>query len=237
MRTFVGTSGYSYKEWKGFFYPPDLPASQMLHFYAGRFGTVEINNTFYRMPSAAVLSSWSEQVPETFVFVLKAPRSITHMRQLNEVGDALGYFWKTAGALGPRLGPVLFQMPPFFKKDLARLRDFLRQLPEGCRAAFEFRHPSWFADDAYEVLRSAGAPLCLAETDEQEAPSVATGNWGYLRLRRSDYDASSIRVWAERIRSQPWESAYIFFKHEDEAKGPRFAGQLNEALAELNPKG
>ena len=127
-------------------------------------------------------------------------------------------------------------MPPFFKKDLGRLRDFLRQLPEGCRAAFEFRHPSWFADDAYEVLRSAGAPLCLADTDEQEPPWVATGNWGYLRLRRSDYDASSIRAWADRIRAQPWESAYVFFKHEDEAKGPRFAGQLNEALAELNPK-
>jgi uncharacterized protein YecE (DUF72 family) len=230
MRTFVGTSGYSYKEWKGSFFPEDLPASQMLGFYAGRFNTVEINNTFYRMPAPAMLSKWGEQVPEAFVFALKAPQSITHRRQLNDAGDTVAHFWKTARELGPKLGPVLFQMPPFFKKDIGRLRDFLRQLPEDCRAAFEFRHPSWFADDVYDALKTAGAPLCLADTDDEEPPLVATGNWGYLRLRRSDYDAARMRTWAQRIRSQPWESAYVFFKHEDEGKGPQFAAQFNEAL-------
>ncbi len=178
MRTFVGTSGYSYKEWKGTFFPEDLPASKMLGFYAGRFNTVEINNTFYRMPAPAMVAKWAEQVPEAFVFALKAPQTITHRRQLNDAGDAVAFFWKTARELGPKLGPVLFQMPPFFKKDLGRLRDFLRQLPEDCRAAFEFRHPSWFADDVYDVLKTAGAPLCLADTDEEEPPLVATGNWG-----------------------------------------------------------
>jgi uncharacterized protein YecE (DUF72 family) len=230
MQTFVGTSGYSYKEWKGSFYPDELPAAEMLRFYAGRFQTVEINNTFYRMPSSAVLSKWSEQVPETFVFVLKAPRSITHQRQLNDASDPLAYFWKTARALGSKLGPTLFQMPPFFKKDVARLRDFLRQLPEGCRAAFEFRHPSWFDEEIYQTLKAAGAPLCLADTDEQEPPLVATGGWGYLRLRRSDYDPAKLQLWAQRIRSQPWESAYVFFKHEEEGKGPHFAAQFTEAL-------
>ncbi len=230
MQTFVGTSGYSYKEWKGSFFPEDLPASEMLRFYGTRFSTVEINNTFYRMPNASMLSKWAEQVPAEFVFALKAPRSITHQRQLNDAGDALGYFWKTARALGAKLGPVLFQMPPFFKKDLPRLRDFLRLLPEDCRAAFEFRHESWFAEDAYDALAAAGAPLCLADTDDQEPPMVATGRWGYLRLRRSDYDAPRLRLWAERIRSQPWESAHVFFKHEEEGKGPRLAAQFNEAL-------
>jgi uncharacterized protein YecE (DUF72 family) len=230
MRTFVGTSGYSYKEWKGTFFPEDLPASKMLGFYAGRFNTVEINNTFYRMPAPAMVAKWAEQVPEAFVFALKAPQTITHRRQLNDAGDAVAFFWKTARELGPKLGPVLFQMPPFFKKDIGRLRDFLRQLPEDCRAAFEFRHPSWFADDVYEVLKTAGAPLCLADTDEEEPPLVATGNWGYLRLRRTDYDAARLRAWVQRIRSQPWENAYVFFKHEDEGKGPQFAAQFNEAL-------
>lgn len=230
MRTFVGTSGYSYKEWKGNFFPEDLPASKMLGFYSGRFNTVEINNTFYRMPAPAMVAKWAEQVPETFVFALKAPQTITHRRQLNDAGDALGFFWKTARELGPKLGPVLFQMPPFFKKDLGRLRDFLRLLPEDCRAAFEFRHPSWFADDVYEILKTAGAPLCLADVDDEEPPLVATGNWGYLRLRRTAYDAERLRAWVERIRAQPWESAYVFFKHEDEGKGPQFAAQFNEAL-------
>ena len=230
MRTFVGTSGYSYKEWKGTFFPEDLPASKMLGFYAGRFNTVEINNTFYRMPAPAMVAKWAEQVPEAFVFALKAPQTITHRRQLNDAGDAVAFFWKTARELGPKLGPVLFQMPPFFKKDLGRLRDFLRQLPEDCRAAFEFRHPSWFADDVYDVLKTAGAPLCLADTDDEEPPLVATGNWGYLRLRRTDYDAARLRTCVQRIRSQPWENTYVFFKHEDEGKGPQFAAQFNEAL-------
>src|SRR6266849_1819839 len=169
MRTFVGTSGYSYKEWKGSFFPDDLPASKMLGFYAARFNTVEINNTFYRMPAPAMVAKWAEQVPEAFVFALKAPQSITHRRQLNDAGDAVAFFWKTARELGPKLGPVLFQMPPFFKKDLGRLRDFLRQLPEDCRAACEFPHRCWCADAVYDVRKTGGEPGRVPELESGAA--------------------------------------------------------------------
>jgi uncharacterized protein YecE (DUF72 family) len=231
MRAFVGTSGYSYKEWKGTFFPADLATSEMLHFYAEKFGAVEINNSFYRMPSAAVLAKWSEQVPQRFVFVLKAPRRITHQQQLHEAGDSLSYFWKAAGSLGPKLGPVLFQLPPFFKKDLPRLRAFLSQLPEECRAAFEFRHPSWFEAEVFDALRARGAALCFADTDEQEPPLVPTAEWGYLRLRRTDYSDSQLHLWADRVRRQQWKEVYVFFKHEDEGKAPRFATQFAPLLS------
>jgi uncharacterized protein YecE (DUF72 family) len=231
MRAFVGTSGYSYKEWKGTFFPADLAASEMLHFYAEKFSTVEINNSFYRMPSAEVLTRWSEQVPDRFVFVLKAPRRITHQQQLHEATESVSYFWKAAGSLGPKLGPVLFQLPPFLKKDLPRLRAFLAQLPEGCRAAFEFRHSSWFDADTFEALRAARAALCLADTDEQEPPVVATADWGYLRLRRTEYSEAQLHLWAERVRAQPWKEVYVFFKHEDEGKAPRLAAQFSPLVS------
>ncbi|HME90932.1 MAG TPA: DUF72 domain-containing protein, partial [Myxococcaceae bacterium] len=211
MRTFVGTSGFSYKEWKGSFFPSDLPSSEMLRFYGERFNSVEINNSFYRMPSSAVLGKWAEEVPSEFVFVLKAPRSITHQKQLHQAGDGLAYFWKTAQSMGPKLGPILFQLPPFFRKDLPRLRDFVRLLPDGCRAAFEFRHSSWFDEEVYEALRSVRVALCAADTDELEATLVPTTEWGYLRLRRTDYGEPLLRSWAERIRSQPWSDAFVFF--------------------------
>ena len=233
MRVLVGTSGYSYKEWKGSFYPEDLPAAKMLSFYAGRFDTVEINNTFYRMPEAKTFERWVSEVPESFVFILKAPQRITHQKKLGEVGDDLRFFYETAAVLGPRLGPVLFQLPPFARKDAQKLRDFVRRLPPQPRAAFEFRHASWFDEEIYSILREHDAALCAADTDEVEDPEqvlVPTASWGYLRLRRTEYDAASLAAWSRRVQSQSWSEAYVFFKHEDEGKGPRFAEAFRQVL-------
>ena len=239
MRCCVGTSGYSYKEWKGSFYPKDLPNAGMLAHYAQRLGTVEINNTFYRMPSRTVLERWTQEVPDGFCFVLKATQRITHQKRLSAAAAPdVSYFFDVASALGPRLGPVLFQLPPFLKKDAARLRDFLALLPEGRRAAFEFRHPTWFDEEVYEALRSRGAALCSSDTDEsgkEGAPVVPTAAWGYLRLRRADYGDADLAAWAERVRAQPWEEAFVFFKHEDEGRAPaqaaRFLAHLREEAA------
>lgn len=230
MKLFVGTSGYSYKEWKGSFYPEKLPADQMLSFYAQHFNTVEINNTFYRMPSAGLLAQWTEQVPADFAFVLKAPQRITHHLQLRLTEDnAVGYFADTAGVLGSRLGPLLFQLPPTLKKDVPRLRSFLAALPPTRSAAFEFRHASWYDDEVYELLATAKATLCAADTDEEPPAALrATAEWGYLRLRRVEYSDAELTEWLKKIRSQPWKHAYVFFKHEDEARGPRFARRFLE---------
>ncbi|HEU4520673.1 MAG TPA: DUF72 domain-containing protein, partial [Thermoanaerobaculia bacterium] len=226
MRVLVGTSGYSYKEWKGSFYPADLPAAKMLSFYAERFDTVEINNTFYRMPDPKTVERWGTEVPDRFVFILKAPQRITHQKKLADVAEDLRFFYETAGTLGGKLGPVLFQLPPFAKKDAARLRDFIRRLPAQPRAAFEFRHASWFDDETYSILREHDAALCAADTDEVADPDtvlVPTASWGYLRLRRTEYAGDAIAAWAGRVKRQAWSDAYVFFKHEDEGKGPRFA--------------
>jgi uncharacterized protein YecE (DUF72 family) len=231
MRFLVGTSGYSYKEWKGLFYPEKLPASAMLSYYGQRLGTVEINNTFYRMPTPALLSRWSTEVPDRFLFVLKASRRITHERQLRDAAEPLDRFFRAAAVLESKLGPALFQLPPHAKKDLARLQAFLALIPPGRRVAMEFRHPSWFDEEVFAALRERGAALCLADTDEQPAPPlVATAGWGYLRLRREDYGDDQLRAWGERIREQPWDQAFLFFKHEGEGKGP----QLAMRFAELN---
>jgi uncharacterized protein YecE (DUF72 family) len=235
MRTFVGTSGYSYPAWKGSFYPPDLPAAQMLRFYAGCFSAVEINNTFYRMPRAAMLASWSEQVPDGFRFALKASQQITHRKRLKDAAEPLAFFLQTATTLGDRLGPVLFQLPPNLKKDLPRLQDFLALLPPACHAAFEFRHESWFADEVLAALSSARAALCIAEDEALATPHVATTDWGYLRLRREEYGPGGIQQWADEIGRQPWTEAFVFFKHEEEARGPAFAGELSKILAGENP--
>jgi uncharacterized protein YecE (DUF72 family) len=225
MRVLIGTSGYSYKPWKGSFYPEDLPDAEMLRFYAGRFSTVEINNTFYRMPTRSLLERWAEETPEGFRFVLKAPQRITHRERLR-ASDSLGYFFETASAMGRKLGPVLFQLPPNFKKDGERLRGFLAALPAGRPAAFEFRHESWLDEETFAALREAGAALCAADTDETEATLLATTDWGYLRLRRWDYTDVDLRAWAEKIRGQPWKEAFVFFKHEEEGKGPKLAEAL-----------
>jgi len=226
MRVLAGTSGFSYKEWKGSFYPEDLPAEDMLRFYASRLPAVEINNTFYRMPKAELLAGWAEQVPDGFRFVLKASQRITHFKRLKEVSEEVGYFLRIAATLGDRLGPILFQLPPNLKKDLPRLEDFLELLPAATRAAIEFRHASWFEDDVYEALRARGAALCIAEDEELATPPIATAGWGYLRLRRPDYGEAEVAAWADRVRLQPWDEAYVFFKHEDAGTGPRLATEL-----------
>src|SRR5215831_15281341 len=231
MRVLAGTSGFSYKEWKGSFYPEDLPAARMLSYYAERLPAVEINNTFYRMPKPALLESWAAEVSPEFRFVLKASQRITHFKRLKETGAEVDYFFGVASTLGERLGPVLVQLPPNLKKDLPRLEAFLATLPASARPAFEFRHASWFEDDVFAALRSKGAALCVAEDEELATPLVATAAWGYLRLRRQDYDDAAVSEWAGKIRAQTWEEAYAFFKHEDAGSGPRLAAALAERFA------
>jgi uncharacterized protein YecE (DUF72 family) len=232
MNLYVGTSGYSYKEWKGSFYPGDLPAKRMLNYYSERFRTVEINNTFYRMPSVSVLKTWAVDVPADFMFVLKAPRQITHIHRLKNVADAVSYLMEAAGALQERLGALLFQLPPNLKKDVPRLRDFLVLLPPERRVAFEFRHQSWFDEEVFGLLSDYRAALCIAEAENDlEVPFVATGDWGYLRLRRPDYDDAELSKWVHLVREQGWQDVFIFFKHEDEGKAPLMARRFLQLAA------
>jgi uncharacterized protein YecE (DUF72 family) len=232
VRIHAGTSGYSYPEWKGNFYPEKMPAKGMLRYYAERFETVEINNTFYRMPTEALLRGWAEQVPEAFTFVLKAPKRITHDRRLKDCAELVTYFVATGNTLGARLGPLLFQLPPNFKKDVPLLRDFLAQIPQGPRVAVEFRNATWFDDETWDALRVRGAALCVADTGEEPVvPLVATADWGYLRLRRENFSDDELREWTGRIDAQPWSEAYVFLKHEEEGKGPKLAARLLELVA------
>ncbi len=227
MRIRSGTSGWSYKEWKGYFYPEKLAAKDMLRYYSERFASVEVNNTFYRMPNAATLTGWASQTPEDFTFVLKASKRITHDKRLKEVEDSVQYLLPTAAALGTKLGPFLVQLPPNMKKDVPRLRDFLAIFP--ARAAFEFRHTSWFDDEVYAALSERNAAWCIADTGEEgDPPFVSTADWGYLRLRRVVYEETDLRDWAERIRGQNWSEAYAFFKHEEAGTGPKLAARFME---------
>lgn len=228
MQLLAGTSGYSFKEWRGHFYPEKLPADAMLSYYAERLATVEINNTFYRMPSETVLARWATEVPAHFAFTLKAPRRITHDKLLMEAGPDVTEFLRRAATLHDKLGVLLFQLPPFLKKDLPRLTDFLDLLPAGPRVAVEFRHNSWQSDDVYEALRTHGAMLCVTDTDKGDTPFVATSDHGYLRLRRTHYSAADLRAWLKRIAAQPLTRVYVYFMHEDDALGTRFAQQLME---------
>lgn len=232
MTLYVGTSGYSYKEWKGTFYPDKLPAKRMLGYYGRQFRTVEINNTFYRPPTAAGLEAWAAAVPVDFRFVLKAPQQITHVQRLREAGGSVSSLVEAAGVLNKRLGPLLFQLPSNFRKDVPRLREFLAAVPAACRVAFEFRHPSWFDEEVFGLLRDSQAALCVADADDDlEVPFVATAGWGYLRLRRPDYDEDGLVAWAERVRGQGWREAFVFFKHEDKGRGPRLAKRFLELAA------
>ena len=229
---YVGTSGFSYKEWKGSFYPEDIADKQMLHFYGERFRSVEINNTFYRLPKAEMLEAWGHEVPAIFKFVLKASQRITHMQRLKDAEDSVAYFLKVAGVLGERLGPLLFQLPPYFHKDAPRLTDFFRLLPADIRVAFEFRHQSWFDSEIFELLRSHKAVLCIAEAENNlQIPFESTADWGYLRLRRPDYGDAELKNWLARIRQQKWKDAFVFFKHEEAGKGPAMAKRLLELAA------
>jgi len=227
MNLHVGTSGYSYKEWKGSFYPEKIPAKEMLRFYSERLSTVEINATFYRMPQTSMLENWKEQVPNTFRFALKASQRITHFKRLKETDEETKYFLETASVLGEQLGVVLFQLPPNMKKDLPRLETFLAQLPPTPRAAFEFRHPTWFDDDVLELLRGQNRALVVSDTDDLPATHIdKTADWGYLRRRRVNYAEENLAEWLQRIRAQGWNETFLFFKHEDEGTGPKLAAEF-----------
>jgi uncharacterized protein YecE (DUF72 family) len=229
MRFLVGTSGYSYKEWKGNFYPEKIKADAMLGYYAQRFSTVEINNTFYRMPKENVLEAWAAQVPEGFRFVLKAPQRITHIKRLKDAADDANYLLRMASVLGERQGPLLFQLPPNLKKDLDRLKEFLSLIEGRAQSAFEFRHESWFDDEVYDCLRASGAALCIADVDDAPEPElVSTAPWGYLRLRRESYADEALARWIKKLKSTAWQDVYVFFKHEDAGVGPQLAARMLE---------
>jgi len=219
-RILTGMSGYAYKEWKGDFYPADLPADGMLGAYATRFPAVEINNTFYRMPKDTVLRDWAGQVPEDFTFCLKASRRITHDNRLQDVESLLEFVLRNAKALERKLGPLLFQLPPNMKKDLARLESFLALLPRGTRIALECRHPSWFEEDVYRLLRNREVSLVMGEQEDWAMPMAVTAPWGYLRLHRSGYTDADLLRWRDTIRAQEWSEAFVFFKHNEEIAGP-----------------
>ncbi|MGE0158312.1 MAG: DUF72 domain-containing protein [Gemmatimonadales bacterium] len=234
MELYVGTSGYSYDEWRGSFYPDDLPAKRMLSYYGERLNGVEINNTFYRLPKASVLAGWGDQVPEGFRFSIKASRRITHFARLKpEAREPTEYMLGALTELGPRLGAILFQLPPNMPKDEERFVSFLDGLPAGTAAAFEFRHPSWIDAAVRHALRERDMALVCADTDEatSDEPIVPTASWGYLRLRRPDYQDADLARWAEKVASERWERAFVFFKHEDEGAGPRLAARFREVFA------
>lgn len=226
MELLAGTSGYSYKEWCGPFYPDKLPASAMLRYYAERLPTVEINNTFYRMPGEAMLTRWAGEVPAHFAFSLKAPRRITHDKRLVDADADVAEFLRRTAALGGKVAVLLFQLPPYLAADPARLREFLGALPRRRRVAFEFRNESWHTEETYALLREHGAMLCVTDTEEGDTPFVATAAEGYLRLRRTHYDEAELAAWAGRIAALELERAYVYFMHEDEALGTRWAAQL-----------
>ena len=216
MKLRAGTSGFAFKEWKGSFYPSDMKDEGMLGFYAGKFPSVEINNTFYRLPKEDVLRSWAEQVPEPFTFAIKASQKITHFARLKpEAASAVEFLLRNTASLGSRLGPILFQLPPNLKKDTARLQAFVDTLPPDRRYTIEFRHETWFDDETYDVLRARDIAMCIIEQPDFASPVVATASWGYVRLHRFDYDDAMHGAWAERIHAQSWNDAYVFFKHDE----------------------
>jgi uncharacterized protein YecE (DUF72 family) len=234
MRSWIGTSGFQYSEWKGNFYPEDLSAAKMLPFYAERLSTTEINYTFHRIPAPKTIDNWKALTPAKFRFALKAPQKVTHWSKLRECADTVRYFHDVIVALGDKLGPVLFQLPPNFKKDTLVLGDFLNGLPTGMRSAFEFRHESWFTEDVYEVFRANNVALCLNEAAEFAAPKIVTADFGYLRLRREDYDTPIIEQWVAFVKQQEtkWSEAFVYFKHEEAGLGPKFAQQMMVLLGQ-----
>jgi uncharacterized protein YecE (DUF72 family) len=227
MTLYVGTSGYSYKEWKGSFYPETIPAKDMLSYYASRLQAVELNNTFYRMPQPSMIENWKAQVPENFRFSVKAPQVITHFRRLKDAGPQTRQLLKTVSALEERLGAVIFRLPENMKKDLKRLETFVKDLPADTPAVFDFRHPTWFDDEVYAVLRSHNRVLCVSDIEElPESYTHKTADWGYVRLRRVRYTKADLIKWNKRIKAQVWKNTYVFFKHEDEGTGPKLAARF-----------
>jgi uncharacterized protein YecE (DUF72 family) len=232
MQIWVGTSGYNYPEWKGSFYPAKLPGAKMLSFYAQEFASVEINYTFYRMPNARILTGWSEQTPPGFRLTLKAPKRITHIARLRDCSDLLDYFLKTAATLGPKFGALLFQLPPYFRKDLGVLEAFVAALPAGTCAAFEFRHASWMDAEVFARLRERNLALCIADSEKFSTPLEITADYAYFRLRDEGYTPQDLARWAETIRSRAagCRDVFVYFKHEEAGIGPQFCRVL---LAEL----
>jgi uncharacterized protein YecE (DUF72 family) len=228
----IGTSGYNYPEWRGSFYPEKWPASKMLGYYAERFQTVEINATFYRMPTEKSVRSWADGTPSPFKLTLKAPRRITHDQRLRDCADALRAFCHAAGTLGDKLGVLLFQLPPNFKIDVERFDAFLTELPPGARAAFEFRHPSWFDEPVYAMLRARNLALCIADSEKLSTPVESTADYGYLRLRDEGYQQADLDRWGAVIRAHRdrWRDTYVYFKHEENGIGPELARGLIERL-------
>ncbi len=224
MRILAGTSGFSYKEWKGSFYPEDMPAAGMLRYFGEHLPTVELNNTFYRLPKAGQLAAWAAEVPAEFRFAVKASQRITHIRRLKDAASETEYLLRAAAELGDRLGALLFQTPPNLKLDLARLQDFLTLLPVGAPAAFEFRHPSWRDDSVLAALAARDCAWCIADADgEDEAAVIPTASWGYVRLRRVEYSDADLERWLEKLRRPEWSRLLVYFKHEDAGTGPRLA--------------
>jgi uncharacterized protein YecE (DUF72 family) len=219
VKLLVGTSGFAFKEWKGVFYPEGLKDDAMLGFYASRYPTVEINNTFYKLPREELLAAWAAQVPPGFTFTIKASRRITHFARLRaDAAGALGFLLANTATLGSRLGPILFQCPPDLPKDIERLRTFLALLPNERRFTLEFRHPSWFDDEVFAELRARDVALCICEQEDFRSAAVPTASWGYLRLHRLDYARPALAAWRAFVAAQPWSEAYVFFKH-DHADG------------------
>ena len=237
MAILIGTSGYNYPEWRGTFYPDKFPTAKMLPYYAERFSTVEVNYTFYRMPSAKAVAGWDRETPAAFRFTLKAPQRITHFARLRDVGEPLRYFLDTARLLGPKLASILFQLPPNFARDIERLGDLLAQLPPDLRVAFEFRHASWLAEDVYAQLRAANAALVIADSAESSTPLVATADWGYLRLRDEGYTPSDLEAWARTVKEHEarWRDTLVYFKHEESGTGPAFARALAKLVGDPRP--
>ena len=220
---YVGTSGYSYPEWRGTFYPERFPPARMLPYYAERFRTVELNNTFYRMPTGKTVAAWTQDTPAEFVFALKVPQRITHFARLRDVAEPFRYLLDTVGGLGVKLGPLLLQLPPTFRKDAGRLGDCLALGPPSVRMAVEFRHPSWLDEEVYGILRDRNAALCVADTEESTTPVVVTADFGYLRLRDRAYGPDELAQWARTAARAEWRDAFVFFKHEESGTGPALA--------------
>ena len=229
MDLWIGTSGFQYPEWKGTFYPEKFPVSKMLPYYAARFSSTEVNYSFRRIPSPKTIEGWATATPERFKFSLKAPQKVTHFAKLRDCADTLRYFHQVVSALDAKLGAVLFQLPPGFKKDASILAAFLEELPSGMRAAFEFRHDSWFDDEVFAALKQRNAALCIADSAKLSTPVVATADYGYLRLRREDYTSADIARWAETVGAQQagWSDAFVYFKHEESGIGPKFAAEFS----------
>ncbi len=226
---YVGTSGFSYKEWKGGFYPEKLPADQYLEYYSERFDSTELNNTFYRMPSEKNTSRWAEQVPARFRFALKLSQRITHRKRLRNVDEEMGWFFNGARPLGEKLGCILVQLPPNFRQDMALLDDFLQAHGRHVRLAFEFRHASWLVPETYQLLGDRGAALVAAEEDDSPAVREVTAPFLYARLRKSTYTPGELTEWSNWLRDQSGDQ-FVFFKHEEQA--PLLAAELLKRLSE-----